>query len=226
MRSIAALLFTVILAAAPAHAQEKRFTVNLGGGASVPVSDAKDYFGTGFNVVFGVTVNLNDSIGIQAEYQYHGLGSFDGNSLDIPTNPIEPPIQLKVSHGMNLGSFNLVVKPPTSGRVGGYLLGGVGVYHRAIDLSTPGTGLVTVCNPWWYICYPTPVPVDRIIGTRNSTDFGVDVGGGVTFLIGDTEEFYIEARYHHIWGPEVDDGQGNTRKANGQYFPITFGFRF
>ena len=227
MRKIVLLLaLAIALAAAPASAQEKRFTVNLGGGASVPLSDVGDYFGTGFNVVFGVTVHLNDSLGIQAEYQYNGLGSLDGNSAELPSNPIEPPIQLKLGHNMNVGNFNLVFKPRTRGRVGGYMLGGGGIYHRRVDLSTPGTGLVTVCNPWWYICYPTPVPVDRIIGTRSSTDFGVDVGGGMTFLIGDTEEFYVEARYHYVWGPEVDDGQGNKQKANGQYLPITFGFRF
>jgi len=29
-----------------------------------------------------------------------------------------------------------------------------------------------------------------------------------------------------MWGPEFTNGNGEKVNANGQYFPITFGFRF
>jgi len=45
----------------------------------------------------------------------------------------------------------------------------------------------------------------RSLGER----FGVNFGGGIT--LGTEARFYIEARYHYVWGP---------------YFPLTFGFRF
>ena len=58
-------------------------------------------------------------------------------------------------------------------------------------------------------------------------DFGVDFGGGVNVKLGDRGSLYVEARYHYIWGPEVTDPRDNsTKKANGQFFPITFGVRF
>jgi hypothetical protein len=41
--------------------------------------------------------------------------------------------------------------------------------------------------------------------------------------------FFVEARYHYIWGPSVDlsaVGGSESEKANGQFLPITFGFRF
>lgn len=44
---------------------------------------------------------------------------------------------------------------------------------------------------------------------RSANDFGVNFGGGIT--LGTEARFYIEARYHYVWGP---------------YFPLTFGFRF
>jgi hypothetical protein len=29
-----------------------------------------------------------------------------------------------------------------------------------------------------------------------------------------------------MWGPEFTDAAGETVNANGQYLPVTFGFRF
>ena len=57
-------------------------------------------------------------------------------------------------------------------------------------------GVITVCDPYWLICYPTAVSTDAIVGDRSSTDFGINVGGGVNF-----GAFYAEARYHYVWGP-------------------------
>jgi hypothetical protein len=82
------------------------------------------------------------------------------------------------------------------------------------------------CDPWWYVCYPGGfVPVENVIGERSSTDFGMAFGGGVNF-----GKIYAEARYHYIWGPEVENQvnplETTGQKANGQFFVTTFGFRF
>jgi hypothetical protein len=83
------------------------------------------------------------------------------------------------------------------------------------------------------VCYPTLVEVDRIIGDRSSNDFGINFGGGITF--GGDGKFYVEARYHYVWGPTVEEqvnpltGQRicpNDCSTNAQYIPITFGFRW
>jgi hypothetical protein len=76
------------------------------------------------------------------------------------------------------------------------------------------------------VCYPGAfVPVENVVGKRSSTDFGMDFGGGVTF----GANFFVEARYHYLWGPTIDTsgvGGSEARKANGQFLPITFGVRF
>jgi hypothetical protein len=84
------------------------------------------------------------------------------------------------------------------------------------------------CDPWWYVCYPGGfVPVENIVGERSSTDFGMDFGGGVRF-----GAVFAEARYHYIWGPTVElSGEGTPDsstelEADGQFFTLTFGFRF
>jgi opacity protein-like surface antigen len=115
------------------------------------------------------------------------------------------------------------------GRTAPYALAGVGVYYRPVKVTTPGVGYVPgYCDPWWYVCYPGGfVPVENIVGERSSTDFGMNFGGGVNVALSDTASFYVEARYHYIWGPEVTNPLTNeSQKANGQFFPITFGFRF
>ena len=113
-----------------------------------------------------------------------------------------------------------------AGPRGGYLLGGVGVYYRTVNVTTPGTGYTSICDPWWGVCYPAVVPVDYIIGNKYAWDMGVDVGAGITYRVGEYAEVYAEARYHYIWGNEYTLPNGNKVKANGRYFPITFGFRF
>jgi hypothetical protein len=53
----------------------------------------------------------------------------------------------------------------------------------------------------------------------------MNVGGGVTF--GRQSKFYVEFRYHYVWGPKIDAASSTaTTSTNVQYFPITFGFRF
>ena len=60
----------------------------------------------------------------------------------------------------------------------------------------------------------------------------INFGGGVNFNIKDTTSLFFEVRYHYVWGPEVSNANipGNatlkTTKANGQFLPITVGFRF
>ena len=84
-------------------------------------------------------------------------------------------------------------------------------------------GFATVCDPYWLICYPAAVSTDAIVGDRSSTDFGFNFGGGLTF--GHAAKFYVEARYHYVWGPKIT-AAGTEYSTNAQYFPITFGVRF
>jgi len=76
-------------------------------------------------------------------------------------------------------------------------------------------------------------PVTAILGSRGGWDPGFNIGGGVGFKIGESSEFYIETRYHYVWGPSTPAATNlpagitaPTGSANGSYWPLTFGFRF
>jgi opacity protein-like surface antigen len=237
MRRLMATAFIVVMAliaAAPADAQDRPAGINFGGGWTLPVTGLKDTFDTGWNVVFGGTYNITPTVGFLAEYQYHRMGGPDRviPIASLPDLPATSSGVIESNHQIHSGVFDLVYKTP-SAPVGGYVLGGLGIYHRIVQLTTPSVGYTTICDPYWYVCYPTLVEVDRIVGDRSSNDFGINFGGGITF--GADGKFYVEVRYHYVWGPEVQAQgpvvsggpcQPEACSTNAGYLPITLGFRW
>lgn len=227
------LALTAILLPAGARAQEKRVNVSFGGGFTAPNSEVRDHLGDGYNLNFGVQVNVTPVIAIEGLYSFNGLGD---KRISIPVGPLPTPLDTvptDFSAGMNMqyGTASLIVQKPDGG-VRPYGLVGMGVYYRPVKVTTPGVGWVPgYCDPWWYICYPGGwVETTNIVGERSSTDFGMGFGGGVNF-----GALYAEVRYHYIWGPEVTANtpsqpiagvSTDTRKANGQFLATTFGVRF
>jgi hypothetical protein len=223
-----ALLVTLV-AATPARAQGDRpVHFNIGGGFTVPVSDVSDRFGTGGGFNIGMIIDPSPLFGIQVEYAFNSLAGEDTQIplLPTPTAVVGGNALISSHHDMHYINFNGILKMPGESIVKPYAIGGGGMYYRTVSLTTPDVGFTTWCDPYWYVCYPTAVEIDRVIGDRSSWDPGIDLGGGVTFALGEQALFYVETRWHYMWGPEFTDGNGETLKANGQYFPVTFGFRF
>ncbi len=230
---IASAVVAVMLAAGPASAQdpEKRVHFNFGSGATISTGELNNHLGSGYNLNFGVTINVTPKVGILAEYSFNGMGQKQVN-VDVVQDPIAgAPGAVQAFYGdmnMQYGAFNAVFKPMPEARVNPYVTGGVGIYYRPIKVTTPAIGWVPgYCDPFWYYCSPGGyVPVDAIVGSRSTTDFGMDFGAGVNVKLGSSAAFYVEGRYHYIWGPSYKDASGNSKTANGQFFPITFGLRF
>ena len=50
--------------------------------------------------------------------------------------------------------------------------------------------------------------------------------------MGDDAEFFVESRYHYVAGPDVEvppiavPAATTTHDTTGNYWPLTFGFRF
>jgi hypothetical protein len=239
MRKLFLAAVVVLVAAGSASAQDRKVGFNFGGGVTFPVSGLNDAFDTGWNGTFGVTFNVNEMIGFQTEYMYHRLGGperfievFPGPGGGTGTQQL-----IESNHQVHNLGFNLVVTPTAASDsvVGAYFLGGGGWYHRLIQLTSPSVGYASICDPYWLICYPTLVEVDRIIGDRSTDNFGINLGAGITF--GTDAKFYVETRYTYVWGPTVTGGPtlnpGGGRidcsagcSTNAGYWPITFGVRW
>jgi opacity protein-like surface antigen len=237
-KSLAALLLTAAVAA-PAHAQDyKPVDVNFGFGWAFPATDFAKSFDAGWNGGIGVTFNFTEHLGVQGEYMYTRMGGPDKQIL-VSETPVAAALTngiIESNHQMHVGTFNLVYKQQSQEHpIGGYALGGGGIYHRLVQLTSPTVGYTTYCDPYWYVCYPAAVSVDQIIGDRSSNDFGINFGGGVTF--GREGKFYIEARYHYVWGQDVTPTAttlpasstapcASGCSTNATYYPLTFGFRW
>jgi opacity protein-like surface antigen len=237
LRLILLAAAVLVFVGSPARAQDPDNRVNwqIGGGYTAALSDVRDYLGDGYNFGIGLTVNANRVIGFEGLYSFNGLGEKDF-SLDVSAQPGGggTPTPFTASMNMQYGTASVIFNSPSDSKVRPYGLTGVGVYYRPVTVTTPAVGFVPgFCSPWWYYCVPGGfVPVDQVVGDRSSTDFGMVFGGGINFRVSDAASVFFEARYHYIWGPEINPGGDSTltgtttTKANGQFLPITFGIRF
>jgi opacity protein-like surface antigen len=227
------VLVAALVAAAPAAAQDRPVQLTLGGGYTAVLGPAKDKVGSGGNFTIGVLFKTGDMVALQGEYGWNGMAQKQ-LSINVSPTPIDNPVPTDffADANMQYGALNVVLGPHT-GKTAPYVLTGLGVYYRPVSISTPALGYATICDPYWYVCYPAVVPVEKIVGERSSTDFGLNFGGGVNVHVKDNTSFFVEVRYHYIWGPEIDNSNvpggaatPKSLKANGQFLPITFGFRF
>jgi len=229
MRIVSSIfLSAALLVVTPAagHAQDdKAVHVNLGGGPTFNLGDFGTHFGTGWGPAIGVTVDApSKKVAFQFEYAYRYFNIKDGA-------PVLGASKFSANHQTHQLDFNVVANlTPSDSKVRGYIVAGPGAYYRKVEITEyVGTGVI--CNPWYYVC--GTYPVTAVIGSRGGWDFGFNVGGGVGFKMGDSGEFYIETRYHYVWGPTINSSTtlpaGTTTTggtANGSYWPLTFGFRF
>jgi opacity protein-like surface antigen len=222
MRRILLIAGLALLVATPALAQDRPVNFLIGGGVTFPTGDVADSFDMGGQFIAGLAFNFNDNIGFETDYQFHFMG---GPERTFAQNiGGASPVLIESNHQIHMGTFNIVVRTPSTSPVAAYFLAGPGVYNRKVELTTPAVGIITVCDPYWYVCFPTPVSTDQIIGDRSSTDFGLNFGGGISF--GGGARFFVEARYHMVFGDDITVPGGTTRSTDAQYFPITFGLRF
>ena len=239
-RRFGIVLAVAFLAAAPAAAQDvKPVQLTIGGGYTGVYGAAADHIGNAGNFTLGVLFNMNPVVSLQGEYAWNGIKKKQ-LSLPVSVNPLgdgSVPTDFFADGNMQYGSFNVLLHAPTKGKARPYGITGLGIYYRPVNITTPAVGYTTICDPYWYVCYPTLVPVDQVIGSRSSTDFGMNFGGGVDFRVAEHASIYFEVRYHYIWGPEISQNSVPTQpiagvsppkslKANGQFLPITVGFRF
>jgi opacity protein-like surface antigen len=232
-RRFGLLMVAIVIAASPAAAQDKPVSFSIGGGYTGVYGAGADRVGSGGNVTLGLGFHVSPVVTLQGEYGWNGMKQKQ-LTVDVAPTPIADPVPTDffADANMQYGAFNVQVHPPMTGKARPYFVTGLGAYYRPVTITTPSVGFATVCDPYWYVCYPAVVPVEQVVGSRSSTDFGMNFGAGVDFKMTDTSSVFFEVRYHYIWGPTIDQANvpagstPKTLKANGQFVPITFGFRF
>ncbi len=223
MRIVNLVVFSAaLLAVTPATgaAQDRPLHFNIGGGPTFIMGDLADRFEMGWGPALGITFDVNERVGVQFEYAYRWFGIPD--ETDIIAG------RFSANHQTHELSFNMIAdltQPDSPVRF--YVAGGPGMYNRKVEI-TEYVGNGVICDPYYYIC--GTYPIEAVIGSRGGWDFGFNIGAGVGFALGDEGEFFIESKFHYVWGPEIPAERPAAGQAggstNGQYLPLTFGFRF
>jgi opacity protein-like surface antigen len=198
MKRVILLGSIVLVFALAVNAQDTpKYTFNIGGGPTFPVSDISNFANVGGSFVVGGGVNATHTIGFNAEFMWN----------DLP-----PKSEIIALTGAPDGSArmysvtgNLLFHTPESRKLGAYGIGGIGWYHRSWDAF------------WGVVCTNGLVQSSVELAGGSSNAFGWNVGAGVTFRLGQSHaKFYTEVRYHHAYTSRVDT----------QVLPLTFGFRW
>ena len=214
IRRGAAVMVTVACLTAPATllAQDRSIAVAVGAMAIFPLSGSARQFTPGLGVDLGVTWNIGEQIGLRFDCVLATPGA-----KDPPQFPASVPVQVKPR--MQFGTANVVFRAPAQ-KIRIYVTGGVGIYHRSVSLTAATDDPISVCNPWWFVCFPGPVTADRVSATRSTTNLGVNVGAGLAI-----NRFFAEMRYHYVWGPTFST-PGGPVTATGKFLPLVVGVRF
>jgi opacity protein-like surface antigen len=121
------LLLTTASSAFASAVPLKPFEIGFGGGASVPVSHAKDAFKTGWHGSGILRLNLPMMpFGLQANFTYHHF------SLD------QPNVGFAGSGRILSGIADARFGIPLPGPIKPYLLAGVGTYNLKVDPDSTG----------------------------------------------------------------------------------------
>ena len=212
-KRVAVVCVVVLAMAVPAAAQEKPYSFMVGGVLMAPLSNSADRFSMGLGFTGGFAWRFRSQLSLTADYLWSALGVQDDSAADSASRPAE------VTPRIQFGTVNIKFQG-APGRARLHLLAGGGIYHRSVGLRASGSGNISVCDPWWFLCPPGPIPVSTFNGTRTATNPGLNVGVGLT-----AGRFFAEIRYHFMWGPKFQTSKG-TEDANGKFFPLTVGVNF
>lgn len=213
LKRTAAVVLAVLAVAVPTSAQEKPFSVMAGGAAVAPLSDSADRFSMGLGFTAGFVWRFHEQVSLTTDYVWSTLGVQDDWKGVVSSRPV------RLTPRIQFGTVGIKFQAPP-GPLRLYVVAGVGLYHRSVAMATTGSGDITVCDPWWFVCTPGPVPVGSVNRTHSSTDPGLNVGGGLTAGM-----LFAEIRYHFMWGPSFTTPAG-TQSATGKFFPLTVGVVF
>lgn len=218
-RSSVLLVLVAAALAAPASALDERVDFRAGGGAVLPAGSAADRFETGWQLTGGVGWALGEALGFRLDYTY---------SDERLIGRAVPQAFVNGSHVVHSLEADVRWTLTPRGPAPVYLVGGLGLYRQKTAITNvrdyePGP---SICDPWLPVCSVGPVPAGTILGSRSSTDPGLDLGAGVEVPIRGRLRFVFEARWRFVWGDTYGlPGQGE-RRATASTFPLTLAVRF
>jgi len=224
-----------------------KYAFQVGGGFTLPTGGTHNYLSTGYDIQAGFGRNFNKKFGVMIDFNWANFGmqtrTLDNllavyQDLGVPDQTGNGSLISQVGGSTHVWSFALdpIYNIVQGDKSGAYVTGGVGFYHKAANIYTPGIG--DYCT--FYGCFE--VQANQTIDAYTSNSFGVNGGVGYTYKPSrfGNAKLYAEARYVYTGNsrrPYFDGTTGTQltptyfnvlpqNSAPTTFIPITFGIRF
>jgi opacity protein-like surface antigen len=190
----------------------KKWTFNVGGGASLPNGTTNTYVrGGGGIAAAGAARNYSKYFGLRLDFQF--------DNLPLRTSALESAQAPGATDHVYSLMLDPIINIPASKNWGGYLVFGPSFLHRSgkLDASTAIPG--SACNgffTWWGHCFASALPINGNFLHSSQNEFGYNFGGGITRKIRPNLDLYVEFRYLH----------GKHNNITTDLRPITIGIRW
>lgn len=232
----AALAGAALVAATTASAQqaaepdvEPRLSGSVLGGLTLPLGEARDAMGTGWNAGVAGSVRVAPGLALRADYLYSRFAAAT-RQWDVTLGPWLPAFQevtVNAKSQMHALSLDLSWSHPLSRGRRVYLMAGPTLFRRRVQIRGDGPqGDTSACEPLWLQCQEQPLAFDRATGIKKSDDLGFNVGAGVTLPIGLSAALTVEARYFQVRGPAFRGPEGGSVRASARFVPLSVGLAF
>ncbi len=182
-----------------------KYTFVLGAGFTAPIGNTYHYLNTNYAFQVGGGRNFNKHFGVLAQFDYDRFG-FNGRTIAnqaalynyfcTSTLQLEGYCTPLTSLDGNTHDWSFTLDPIynvfAGDTWGGYVVGGVGFFHKVANFTTPEVGVGY--SPYYgYYQYQANVNIDHY--TSNAPGF--DGGVGITYKISKFagERLFAEARY-------------------------------
>ena len=199
------------LLSVPACAQD--FNFNFGIGPGFPLGTTAEFVHSSYDLVAGGGLNLRSHLKMNTEFMFHGIPVHQDIINQVGVSDIKGRLYALTG--------NLMIGTSIGGTKSAYLIGGGGWYRRTLEAKQTLLQRGAACVPfweWWNVqCVNGIFPSDVTVGSRTVSAPGFNVGGGLTFGLGESRaNLYVEVRYHRAF----------THDIATTVLPLTFGIRF
>lgn len=204
-----------------------RIAFMAGAGLNVPVGNTGKFYTPSYDFAAGAGLNFNKMFGVLGEFHYDHMG-VTGGAINAEYNRLlgigATPTDL-LGFDANARVLSVTVDPVVNfsnehSKIGAYVTGGVGYYHKTTNFTLPSCGVdyfgYTFCNNY-------------NIDSAGANAFGANFGAGLTYKISDfsSERLFIEGRYNWL----KINSSNNTdffpyNRRNSEYVPVLVGIRF
>lgn len=145
------------------------------------------------------------------------MGEFGYSVLPVPQRVLD---QFQAPNGrgqiLTLG-IDPEVRFPVSGRLRGFVIGGIGLVHRVMTLTAPSFQYVDYYDPFYGDLGPTPIETQDVISRVSRTAIGENIGAGVALPVQAVgAELFVDVRYF----------RAPTSPSVTATVPVMFGLRW